>query len=149
MRIQITNTGNTAVRSVYVTARSRGSSSGATESFLGTLNVDDLETVDLSSASGSAIEVQIKFRDSNNIQHTMTKDLSAGSNFNFTGGVTGNQSRLNGSAGQFGPRGGGIFGLNIQSPDLGQIAITLGGLVLLIVGSWFAYKKFWKKRKEK
>jgi hypothetical protein len=148
-RVQIANTGNTAVRSVYVTARPKGSSSGATESFLGTLNVDDYETVDLSSASSGTIEVQINFRDSNNIQHTVTKDLSTGSNSNFTGGVTGNQSRLNGSAGQFGQRGGGIFGLNLQSPDLGQIAITLGGLVLLIVGAWFAYKRFWKTRKER
>jgi hypothetical protein len=149
MRIQIANTGNTAVRGVYVTARPRGSSSSATESFLGTLNVDDYETVDVPSTTGGALEVQISFKDSNNIQHTLTKDLSAGSSSNFTGGVNGSQFSLNRSTGQFGPRGGGIFGLNIQSPDLGQIAITLGGLVLLIVGAWFAYKRFWKTRKER
>jgi len=147
-RVQIANTGNTAVRSVYVTARIKGSSSAATESFLGTLNVDDFDTVDLSSVSGGAIRVQITFRDSNNIQHTVTEDLSADSNSNFTAGINGSQSRLNNSAGQFGQRGG-IFGLNIQNPDLGQIAITLGGLVLLIVGSWFAYKRFWKTRKQR
>jgi len=148
LRIEIANTGNTAVRSMYVTARPKGSSSAATESFLGTLNVDDYETVDLSSTSGNMIEVEITFRDSNNIQHTITKELSTGSTSNFTSGVNGSQS-LNNSMSRFGQRGGGMFGFNLQNPDWTQIAITLGGLVLLVVGAWFTYKRFWKTRKGK
>jgi hypothetical protein len=148
-RIQIANTGNTAVRSVYVTVRPRGSSSGATESFIGTLNVDNFETVDVPSAIGQAIEVEIRFRDSNNIQHTITKDLNTGSNSNMTiGEVSGNQTRQLGLMGQQRSTMN-ILGLRIQSPDLGQIAITVVGLVLLIVGSWFAYKRFWKRRHPK
>ncbi|MCX6776073.1 MAG: hypothetical protein NT130_04475 [Candidatus Micrarchaeota archaeon] len=147
MELQIANTGNTAVRSVYVRMKPHGSSTGATESFLGTLNVDDIETVDLSSSISGTIDVEITFRDSNNIRQTITRELGTTSNFNST--VEGTQGGLNNSR-SFGsgrPQGG-IAGLTTGSIDWGQIALTIGTLVLLIVGAWFAYKRFGKKKRQ-
>jgi len=147
MELQIANTGNTAVRSVNVKMKPHGSSTGATESFLGTLNVDDIETVDLSSSISGTIDVEITFRDSNNIRQTITKELGTTSNFNST--VEGTQSGQTNNSRNFGTNGrGGIPGLTTQGTNLEQIALTIGALVLLIVGAWFAYKRFGKKKRQ-
>jgi hypothetical protein len=131
--IQISNTGNAPIRSVYVTASSKDFTIvGGVDKFVGTLNVDDFTTISLTvgaqraGASNHTITVTTSFKDSNNIRHVVTKDVEAGeSSGNFTSTTFGNR-RSNGV----------IFGLD-------WIEI-IGGIVVIVI-AYLAYRHFRKK----
>jgi len=90
--VQVANTGNSQIRSVYASATPAGSQT-ATESFMGTLNVDDFATLTLgSAAAGRNVNVEIRFRDTSNQEHAISKTLSASAgNSSFVQGTRGRQ----------------------------------------------------------
>lgn len=160
--VQISNTGNSQIRSVYASAKYTNSKTGS-ESFIGTLNVDDFASLALPSTNssmggffgtGSApqLEVVIRFKDSNNIEHLINKTLDSGSAV-FTGQSTGTGSAASGAT-NFGNRqsnplsfilGGGRA---VRSPSSGPDIVTIAGWVVVIaVGGFLFYKYYWQKRK--
>jgi len=154
--VQVANTGNSQIRSVYASAKATGSQT-ATESFMGTLNVDDFATLTLgSAATGRSVNVEIRFRDTSNQEHTVTKTLSAtAGNSSFVQG-TRNQTggMAAGAAGNFANRNsnnplgmlfGGAGGRSAASsgPDLLTIGVVA---VVVLVVAFFAYRKFFAKK---
>ncbi|MDD5317438.1 MAG: hypothetical protein PHF51_01750 [Candidatus ainarchaeum sp.] len=135
--IQVANTGNSAVRSVYVIARPAGSTGGTSESFMGTLNVDDFSTLDMPSmgfgpASSNAIEVEIRFRDTNNAEHVLTKAIDATSAVFST-----NATNMTGfaGAGRF-QQQAGIAGIPYGTIMLAAAAI------IVAAGAYMGYRRF-------
>ena len=142
-QIQITNTGNTQIRSVNMVVTQDGSLE-STESFIGTLNVDDYSTMSLS-GNPSQVRVTLAFRDSNNQLHTVEKTLSAGSTVadSSTGSQngafrSGNMSR---SMGLFGP---GTSGGSSQT----DYALLGGIVVVVVVAGYLFYRRFLAKPKQ-
>lgn len=161
-QLEIANTGNTQIRSVYVKARMAGETAYA-ESFLGTLNVDDYATLQLSSQASSAglfgsqklVEVEISFRDSKNSQHVLKETVSAdglvlGADTGTAGLAAGNRSAgfATNQAGR--GVGGGLFGM-LTGPGstrqaTGFNAIPIIIVAALLVAAYLAYRFWWKKR---
>jgi hypothetical protein len=143
-QIQLTNTGNSEIRSVYATVSvGSGNRSAKTETFIGTLDVDDYATLESSFDGTSDATVSVTFKDSTNQQHTIVKTIgpSSGgtlSGGNFTGGFAGrlgnNTSRL-------------PFGISLRAPDLASLALPAIGLIVLIAAAYFGYKKLYHGRK--
>jgi hypothetical protein len=82
--IRIANSGNTAVRSLYIAANPTENLriSGANEKFIGTLNVDDFATFQVNVAGGgndARLPLTIIFKDNDNVEHTMSYSVSLGS----------------------------------------------------------------------
>jgi hypothetical protein len=139
---QISNVGNGPLRSVYAIASPvKGLTlSGITDKFIGTLNVDDYVSFDLTvdvapglSSGTYEIPIAIQFKDSKNAQQTITKyaEITVSSGAAFSGNSTsasGLRSRNSSAA-------GGLFGL-------GLIPTIVGALVVIVIG-YFAYRK-WK-----
>jgi hypothetical protein len=132
--VQISNTGNAPIRSVYVTASSNDFTIiGGSDKFVGTLNVDDFTTISLTvgaqraGASNHTITVTTSFKDSNNIPHVVTKDVEVGAaaSGNFTSATFGNRRNT-----------GVIFGL-----DWTEI---IGGIVVIVI-AYLAYRHFRKR----
>jgi hypothetical protein len=154
--VQVANTGNSQIRSVYVSVKPDGGTS-ATESFVGTLNVDDFASVSLGSANtGRNVVVTIRFRDSDNQEQSVTKTLGPSGNSSFV--QQGNRSYAgNGGSGNFSngrnqnPLGFilGPAGRNSPSsgPDLTTIAIA--GVVVIAIVGYGVYTFFLKGRKPK
>lgn len=144
--IQISNTGNVAIRSVYAKAENGDYTViGTADKFIGTLNVDDFATFTVSvnpsrnmnMNSTGKLPVTITFKDSNNQEHTVKQnlELSASAGSAAAAGAAG----ISGTA--FRRPTGVLFGLDwIQ---LGIIAA-----VLLVVG-YFGYRKFGRKKQHK
>ena len=150
---QIANTGNTPIRSVYVTVPQSKDFElvGATDKFIGTLNVDDFTTFQFTvnvpgrlSPGKYGIPIQIVFKDSTNTQHTVTKNVDitlSGPNDAAAMGNTGAQGSGNSS---FTRRSGNSAGaLSFLGPLAG---FGIPGLIVLIaliaVVGYFGYKKF-------
>lgn len=131
--IQISNTGNAPIRSVYVSATSNDFTIvGGSDKFVGTLNVDDFTTISLTvgaqrpGTSNHTIIVTTTFKDSNNMPHVITKNVDVeASSSNFTSTTFGTR-RSNGV----------IFGL-----DWTEI---IGGIVVIVI-AYFAYRHFRKR----
>ena len=151
--VQIANTGNCQVRSVYASATSNGQKS---ESFIGTLNVDDFATLSLLTGSGRSVDVVISYRDSNNAQHTISETLETTGNSSFAG--QGNRTTAGaGSTNAIGsqqrnPLGflfgqGGRSATGTTSSGFGLLPIAIGVVIVAGVG-YFAYKKYWKGKKK-
>ncbi|MBU0586420.1 hypothetical protein KJ780_02835 [Candidatus Micrarchaeota archaeon] len=141
--IQITNVGNSQIRSVNVIISD--ASGTITESFLGTLNVDDYGTVSLGSSNSNAITVTINFKDSVNQAHTVKKSLSESGSVSVNQQNSSSSSSFSGVARNRGPLGmlGGSTGSQTDP-------ILLGGVVLVIaVGGFFVYRRFFSKPKIK
>lgn len=146
---QISNIGNGPLRSVYALASSaKGLTlTGTADKFIGTLNVDDYVTFDLTVnvAPGLApgeygIPIAIQFKDSKNDEQTITKyaTVVVSSGQGFTGQSSGNGSTSSGFRSRTGngtSAAGGLFGL-------GLVPTLVGALVVVGVG-YFAYRK-WK-----
>lgn len=145
-QIQVTNTGNTQIRSVYVVARWAGSNR-TSESFMGTLNVDDFASLAMNAnqsfSPSNTIEVEITFKDSNNMPHTVKKTLSAGGTAGASIGTqtNGAAARRNASGGPF-----GLFSNAGGAADFVTPAVIL--LVVVVVG-YLAYRRFFAKGKAK
>jgi hypothetical protein len=150
--VQIANTGNTQLRSVYVEVYRQGSSTLLAKSFIGTLSVDDFATVSVSSQL-SSLDVKITFRDSTNEAHTITRELSqSASSFTASNSTTGASS---GSGRNFsGQRNNNPLGMLFGGPGSGSTAnsgsgwILVGaGAVVVAVAGFLIYKRFKGKPK--
>ncbi len=149
--IQISNTGNSAIRSVYAKALAGDLLlTGAADKFIGTLNVDDYATLSLTvsvprnaqaGAAGTySLPIIVTFKDTNNELHTVNQvvqvAVQSGSSFGFNGG--------NGSASGAGFAGRNR-GFNIFGFDLTQIGIG----VVIIIAAFLGYKYFKGRGKKK
>ncbi|MFA6530426.1 MAG: NEW3 domain-containing protein, partial [Candidatus Micrarchaeia archaeon] len=150
---QIANTGNTPIRSVYVSAQPTKDISvvGTSDKFIGTLNVDDFTTFQFAiGISGRAqpgnytIPIKIAFKDSTNAPHEIYKNINivvsggAGSSSDFVPAASSSATGI--STSFAGRKQNGILGF-------GTLGDAAGAIILLAMG-YFAYKKFWLKRKE-
>jgi len=139
--MQISNTGNAPIRSVYVTAEPQGFTvSGSTDRFVGTLNVDDFATLSLTpgvstTAQGNSgkrsVLVTVSFKDSNNLPHVVKKSVDV----EYSGSAAAFQASGNRSTNR-----GVIFGL-------GWVEL-IGGAVILVI-AYFVYRHFRKRRSVK
>ena len=117
--------------------------------------MDDSASLSLgSSASGKSVEVEIRFRDSNNIEHTVDKTVEA---------VAGNSSFVQSGRNQTGAAASGNFARGGNSNPLGFLlgpngrsssATTDGigivpiaiGAVVVIGGGYLLYRKYVAKK---
>jgi hypothetical protein len=147
---EIANTGNGPIRSVYITT---GPSSqiqviGATNKFIGTLNIDDFAAFQVTvnvppnlAPGNYSIPIIVSFKDSTNTPYSITEAIpltvySAGQAAAYNGGT----STPGGSGTYAGRRSsGGLFGL-------GLIPTVVIGIVILVL-AFFGYKKYIAKKK--
>lgn len=153
-QIQIANTGNSQIRSVYVSVKPSGSTIDGTENFVGTLNVDDYSTVSATSMGvATSYDVTVRYRDSVNQEKTFTQTVNATSGSYARFGVNttsggrqglGNNSR-NGNFG--GSPLGFILGPGGQSSNsANNLPLLLGGAAIIVVAVFLAYRKFFGKK---
>ena len=152
--VQVANTGNSQIRSVYATATPEGSQTSS-ESFMGTLNVDDFAALSLGSgATGRSVNVSINFRDSNNMEHTITTTLAAtAGNSTFVQGtrVAGGAA---GAAGNFAGRSSNPLGFLLggnraaaggATGGIGIVPIVI--IVVVVAGAgYLIYRKYYAKK---
>jgi hypothetical protein len=141
---QISNVGNGPVRSVYVVASPiKGLTlTGPTSQFIGTLNVDDYASLELTVnvAPGLApgvynIPIAIQFKDSKNEQQTITEYAQVDvSGYAAASGSSTSTSSTSGYSG-YRSRSSGLFGL-------GNIPLIIGGIVVIVL-AYFGYRR-WK-----
>ncbi|MCX6773535.1 MAG: hypothetical protein NTY68_00865 [Candidatus Micrarchaeota archaeon] len=149
--IKIANTGNSAIRSAYVSIEP-GPDSGlrvtsGTE-FIGTLNVDDSytaqPTVSVPFATGSyPLSVTVTYRDSMNQERNVTKeiflDVGNSGSFSGSGSFNGNGTF---ARGQFTRNTGGIRVFGIDIVPIAAVLAVLG------IGYFIWIKKFKRKKEE-
>ncbi len=154
--VEVANTGNSQIRSLYAAITPAGSST-PTKSFIGTLDVDDSASIPFGGGA-SSVTVELSFRDSRNAAHKVVKTLQStggnssfvqggaragayGANFSSTAGF-GPNSRNNNPLGMLLGKGGS------SGPDLTTLVIA-GIVVIAVAGTagFYAYKKFWKGKK--
>jgi len=128
--IRIANSGNTPIRAVYVYAESTESVkiTGEDEKFIGTLNVDDFASFQVSVQGQGEMPLVISFKDNDNEKHTLSRTIQVGSD--------GSMMMMPETEGmpERGRPGGGL-------PDP---LLIIGGAGLLAV-LFFGYRK-WKGR---
>jgi hypothetical protein len=146
---QIANTGNTPIRSVYakVMPTTNFETVGATDKFVGTLNVDDFTTFQFVinvpnklQAGEYEIPIRLTFKDSTNTEHTLDKSVPikvssageamSGATSSGTTGISGTNMRR---------PGGVLFGF-------GWLEIIIGIIVIALIYQ-FVYKKYFKGKK--
>jgi len=149
---QISNNGNSQIRSVYATVgpQKAFSTVGTTDKFIGTMNVDDFATFQFtinippSTAAGEySVPIDINFKDKLNIERTLHKSAAImvysgqdAMRFNAT-------SSGSGFSGANGRQNGSIF--TIAGFGIGLVQIVIA--IVVLVGGYFAYKKWWGKKK--
>jgi hypothetical protein len=152
--IKIANTGNSAIRSAYVTIEPGADSdlrvTSGTE-FIGTLNVDDSYTaqpiVAVPFATGSyPLSVTVTYRDSMNQERNVTKEiyLDVGNSGGFSG--SGNTASFSGNGtfnrGQLSRNNTGgirVFGIDI---------IPIVAVLIVLAIAYFIWIKKFKRKKE-
>ena len=153
--VQVANTGNSQIRSVYASAKAAGAQS-STESFMGTLNVDDSASLSLgTSTTGKSVDVEVRFRDSNNMEHTVKKtlDAAAGNSSFVQSGRNQSGAAAAGAAGNFAGRSnnplGMLFGPGGSTASgttgIGIIPMAIGAVVVIAIG-YFLYRKYVAKK---
>jgi uncharacterized membrane protein len=139
LTIKIANTGNSAIRSVYVSSGSKDLDVTASQSeFVGTLNVDDYftyqPTVSASpgrSAGQYQLGVNVTFKDGTNQQRIIQKtvEVTVGNGaFSFTNST--NRTRSSGFR---------VFGIDV---------IPIAELLVVLVVLYFAAPRVYRKYKE-
>jgi Flp pilus assembly protein TadG len=136
--LSLSNVGDGAVRSIIVKLSSDTVTiTSGEETFAGTLNVDETNTVvatvrasSSSKSEDNAITVTITFKDSNNQEHTVKKTIylhtsSTGSTSTTTSGLTGKNSS--------------------QQSLLSLLPVGIGA-VILAIALYFGYK-WWSGKK--
>lgn len=149
--IKIANTGNSAIRSAYVSVEPKANSglrvtASATE-FIGTLNVDDSytaqPTVSAPYATGSyPLLVTVTFRDSMNQEKIVTKELDIVVGSSTDASSAGSSGNMNGGPGQFSRNSSSgirVFGIDII--PIAAIAVVLGL-------AYFVWIKKFRRKKE-
>ena len=141
-QVQVANTGNTQIRSVYVIAKWSGSNR-TSESFMGTMNVDDFASIAMDTAiqPSSSIDVEIRFKDSNNLPHIVRKTLTVGGTAGAAIGTQNGASsfRRNNTA-------SGPFGLFSNTGGSADFVTPIIILVVVVVVGYFAYRRFFTKK---
>lgn len=131
--IRIANSGNTAIRSLYVSVESSKGLEvvGSNEKFIGTLNVDDFASFQITLRTvqpqdSYSIPITVQFKDNDNKEHTIVQkvDVQAAA---FP--AVSSEMRPQRTGSSFGP----------------NPLLYVGGGVLLIGVAYFGYKK-WKGR---
>lgn len=151
-QVQVANTGNSQIRSVHVSVTPDGSKT-PTESFIGTLNVDDFSSVSLPSGSARSVNVEVRFKDSRNAEHLVSQTLETNGNQSFVQGgarqgttlPTDNLSR--GRNVQGGNPLGMLFGGNRAGAGAqsGPNYVLIGiGVAVIAAIAFFAYRHFKK-----
>lgn len=154
-QIQVANTGNSQIRSVHVSATAAGSSA-PTDSFIGTLNVDDFSSVALPSGSARSVDVEVTFKDSNNAQRTIKQTLDTNGNVSFTqgGARTGFAASGNGSPQANAARGGNnpfgflLGGRTGGSAPTGPNYVVIGIVIVIVAAGGFLVYRHFKKGKK-
>ncbi len=137
--LQISNTGNSPIRSVYVTAEYGGTK---TEKFIGTLDLDDYSTMTLNSGSmfgmrdnttqrmAPKINVMMSFRDEQNQQHTLLEEVSISTRATSSTATSifTTRQRTNND---------GLFGFSW---------IQIGAGILLVAAGYYLYRRSKKKK---
>ncbi|MFH2105996.1 MAG: hypothetical protein ABII22_01945 [Candidatus Micrarchaeota archaeon] len=148
---QIANTGNSPIRSVYakVMPTTDFETVGATDKFVGTLNVDDFTTFQFVinvpnklQPGNYNVPIQLVFKDSTNTEHVINKDVpikvSSAGDFGASQNA-GSGTGIATGATVMRRSGGVLFGLDwIQ---------LLAIVVVLALGYQFGYKKYFKGKK--
>ncbi len=151
--IEVANTGNTEVRSVYLSASaSNAIIEGTSTQFVGTMNIDDIATLPLTittfqNASGGiptggnfsrnfqsgepTIEVTITFKDLNNIPYTFEKNVT----------ISTSELMASSLAGGFRTRQTGIVFLGL---GLTEWVV----LIIVVIAAYFVYTRYFKKKKD-
>ncbi|MGV8176212.1 MAG: hypothetical protein ACP5NX_00205 [Candidatus Bilamarchaeaceae archaeon] len=141
---QISNIGNSAVRSMYMSVASTNdiTVSGTTDKFVGTLNVDDFATFQFTisvpgkTAPGTyKVPIKITFKDTTNAQHTIEKDavVVVGGSVSASGQAQGASGVSTGAYGT--RRNSGIL------ETLGPIGTVIVLAVVAVLG-YFGYKRY-------
>jgi hypothetical protein len=154
--VQVANTGNSQIRSVYASAKAAGSQT-ASESFMGTLNVDDFASLPLgASTTGKSIEVEIRFRDSNNLEHSVKKTLEAvaGNSSFVQGGRTQSGTPTAANSDNFAARSNNPLGFLLgpggrsasATDGIGIVPMAIGAIVVVVAG-YIIYRKYFAKKK--
>jgi len=153
LSIKIANTGNSAIRSAYVSIEP-GANNGlkVTDSgteFAGTLNVDDFytaqPTVSAPFAAGSyPLLVNVTFRDSMNQERTVAKeiDVIVGNAGSASGSGSASSFVGNGTrSGQFSRNTGGIrvFGIDV---------VPIAAVIVVLGLAYFVWMKKFRRKKE-
>ena len=148
--IQVANTGNSQIRSVHVSATAAGSST-PTDSFMGTLNVDDFSSVSLPSGSAKSVAVEVTFKDSNNAQHSVKQTLETTGNVSFTQGGTRSTFATDNSSPAAGGRSNNPLGMLLggsRTAASGPNYVVIGLAVAVVAaGGFIAYRHFRKGKK--
>ncbi|MEM3555521.1 MAG: hypothetical protein QXF56_02290 [Candidatus Micrarchaeia archaeon] len=140
IQIKIANTGNSAIRSVYVTASSKDLQVTSDTQFVGTLNVDDYFTYQPTISAPARLtqgkyklEVVVTFRDGTNQQRSIRKELEiqVGGSALPTAASFANRTR---SAGGF-----RVFGIDV---------IPILEVLVVLVVLYFAAPRIYRKYKE-
>jgi hypothetical protein len=140
--LEIANTGDNPIRSVYVSVASSDpiTVSGTSDKFAGTLNVDDFTTfqftvgVNNNAQPGTyAFPVKIEYKDWQNAQHSDTEYVNMTVYSAADAMMYGSNSTLGGRA------------RATASPLSGPIPMVAGGAAVVIAG-YFLYKKFKAKK---
>ncbi len=154
-QITIANTGNSQVRSVDVSVSSKSTAQAAPiESFVGTLNVDDYSTVTLASGASGVLDVTVRFRDSNNAQHSITQELDAATGA-FSGNFSSGSAFSRNGTGARGAGGGMLGGLLGGGARPGTAAsaginpiLLIAGAVVVLVAAFLLWRHFKGKKKK-
>lgn len=141
MAIKIANTGNSAIRSVYVTASSKDLQVTSSQSqFIGTLNVDDYFTYQPTVSAPArlspgryTVEIAVSFKDAMNQERTIRKEVSVqvGGAALQNAGSIGNRTRAGG--------GFRVFGVDV---------IPIVELIVVLAVLYFVAPRVYRKFKE-
>ncbi|MCL5011543.1 MAG: hypothetical protein M1594_01455 [Candidatus Marsarchaeota archaeon] len=150
--IEVANTGNTEVRSVFLSASSKELNlEGTSNQFVGTMNIDDIATLPLTVSSSqlpqagqnlgnfsrnfsqqSVVELTVSFKDLNNIPYT----------FKYNVTLTPSELMTASSGSTFRSRQAGIVFLGIDLIEWVEIIIVLAVI-------YFIYTRYFKKKEVK
>ncbi len=145
---QISNNGNSPIRSVYASVAPQKTFTvvGGSDKFIGTMNVDDFATFQITidvppslPAGEYSVPISIEFKDAENIDHTITKQVG----FQVYSGA--DAMRLNAQSGSAGTSG--FSGRNSGGVLFGFGWVQIIGAIVVVVLAYFGYKR-WKGSKK-
>lgn len=138
--LTVANVGDTPVRGVYIRTASRSFRiSGASDKFIGTLNLDDSSTMAITlqprgpASNDSTLDVTVTYKDPNNQEHTLSRSIPVPAN-ELAAGANGNAA----IGTRFRPSPRGFLGIDF----VGWAVIV----IVLVVGGFFGYRWYQKRK---